>query len=163
MGGTLTWVDWALAGAGVGLGLAGMAVDHLLGDDPGLEDPPAFLISASLILVVTTLLFALVGSTRARTGSCRLDRGCARNRESPPHLAGSTFRHRSGRDRLGLERRWTASECGNVPRRRCPVARNGGVRLRRDRQTLCLNRGVVMAGGYALFGAGRDGPPRFRL
>lgn len=53
-------MDWALAGAGVGLGLAGMAVDHLLGDDPGLEDPPAFLISAALILVVTTLLFALV-------------------------------------------------------------------------------------------------------
>jgi hypothetical protein len=59
-GATLTWADWALAGAGVGLGLAAMAVDHLLGDDPGLEDPPAFLISAALILVVTTLLFVLV-------------------------------------------------------------------------------------------------------
>jgi len=25
-----------------------MAVDHLLGDDPGLEDPPVFLLSAAL-------------------------------------------------------------------------------------------------------------------
>jgi hypothetical protein len=29
-----------------------MAVDHLLGDDPGLEDPPTFLISAAIILVI---------------------------------------------------------------------------------------------------------------
>ena len=53
-------VDWALASAGVCLGLAAMAVDHLLGDDPGLEDPPAFLISAAIILVTATLLFGLV-------------------------------------------------------------------------------------------------------
>ena len=53
-------VDWVLAGAGVVLGLAGMAVDHLVGDDPGLEDPPAFLISAAIILVITTLLFGRV-------------------------------------------------------------------------------------------------------
>ena len=53
-------VDWALASAGVCLGLAAMAVDHLLGDDPGLEDPPAFLISAAMILVTATLLFGLV-------------------------------------------------------------------------------------------------------
>jgi hypothetical protein len=37
-----------------------MAVDHLLGDDPGLEDPPAFLISAAIILATATLLFGLV-------------------------------------------------------------------------------------------------------
>jgi hypothetical protein len=37
-----------------------MAVDHLLGDDPGLEDPPAFLISAAIILVTAALLFGLV-------------------------------------------------------------------------------------------------------
>ncbi len=49
-----------LAGMGVALGLAGMAVDHLLGDDPGLEDPPAFLISAAVILVITALLFGRV-------------------------------------------------------------------------------------------------------
>jgi hypothetical protein len=56
----MTRLDWALAGAGVALGIAAMAVDHLLGDDPGLEDPPAFLISAAFILVVAVLLFGLV-------------------------------------------------------------------------------------------------------
>jgi predicted permease len=45
---------------GVSLGLAAMAVDHLLGDDPGLEDPPAFIISSAIILVIATLLFGLV-------------------------------------------------------------------------------------------------------
>jgi hypothetical protein len=53
-------IDWALAGAGVALGLAAMAVDHLLGDDPGLEDPPAFLISAATIVTIATLLFGRV-------------------------------------------------------------------------------------------------------
>jgi hypothetical protein len=57
--------DWALAGTGVTLGLAAMAVDHLLGDDPGLEDPPTFLVSAAVILVIAALLFGLVGP-RAR-------------------------------------------------------------------------------------------------
>jgi hypothetical protein len=54
---TMVRLDWALACAGVALGLAAMAVDHLLGDDPGLEDPPAFLISAAVILLVAALLF----------------------------------------------------------------------------------------------------------
>jgi uncharacterized membrane protein YhaH (DUF805 family) len=49
-----------LGGAGVALGLAAMAVDHLIGDDPGLEDPPAFLISAAVILVTAALLFGRV-------------------------------------------------------------------------------------------------------
>jgi hypothetical protein len=49
--------DWLLAGGGVTLGLAAMAVDHLIGDDPGLEDPPAFLISVAIILTITALLF----------------------------------------------------------------------------------------------------------
>jgi hypothetical protein len=56
----LSRIDWALAGAGVVLGLAAMAVDHLLGDDPGLEDPPTFLISAAIVLVVATVLFGRV-------------------------------------------------------------------------------------------------------
>jgi hypothetical protein len=59
-------MDWALVSAGVCLGLAAMAVDHLLGDDPGLEDPPTFLISAAIILVIATLLFALVVRRGAR-------------------------------------------------------------------------------------------------
>jgi hypothetical protein len=53
-------VDWALVSAGVCLGLAAMAVDHLLGDDPGLEDPPTFLISAAIIVVIAALLFGFV-------------------------------------------------------------------------------------------------------
>jgi hypothetical protein len=50
-------VDWVLATTGAALGLAAMAVDHLLGDDPGLEDPAAFGISAAIIIIVVTLLF----------------------------------------------------------------------------------------------------------
>jgi hypothetical protein len=53
-------VDLALAAVGIALGLAAMAVDHLLGDDPGLEDPPAFAISALIVLAVAGLLFGRV-------------------------------------------------------------------------------------------------------
>jgi hypothetical protein len=42
------------------LGLAAMAVDHLLGDDPGLEDSPTFLVSGAIILLLITLLFGFV-------------------------------------------------------------------------------------------------------
>ena len=52
--------DWALLSAGVCLGLAAMAVDHLLGDDPGLEDPVTFLITAAIIVVIAVALFSLV-------------------------------------------------------------------------------------------------------
>lgn len=34
-----------------------MAADHLIGDDPGLEDPPAFLVATGLCLVVALVLF----------------------------------------------------------------------------------------------------------
>jgi hypothetical protein len=37
-----------------------MAVDHLMGDDPGLEDPPAFAVATVLCLLVAVLLFAVV-------------------------------------------------------------------------------------------------------
>jgi hypothetical protein len=37
-----------------------MGADHLMGDDPGLEDPPAFLVSAGLCLLVALILFVLV-------------------------------------------------------------------------------------------------------
>jgi hypothetical protein len=53
-------VDLALAAVGIALGLAAMAVDHLLGDDPGLEDPPAFAISALVVLAIAGLLFGRV-------------------------------------------------------------------------------------------------------
>jgi hypothetical protein len=42
------------------LAVAAMAVDHLLGDDPGLEDPPAFLIASALSLGLALLLFGRV-------------------------------------------------------------------------------------------------------
>ena len=53
-------VDWVLAGVGVLLGLAAMGVDHLLGDDPGLEDPPTFLITSAIVVGLVALLFGLV-------------------------------------------------------------------------------------------------------
>jgi hypothetical protein len=34
------------------LALAAMSVEHLLGDDPGLEDPPAFVFSVAVIALV---------------------------------------------------------------------------------------------------------------
>ena len=56
----MTRIDWALAGTGVALGVAAMAVDHLLGDDPGLEDPVTFIVSAALVVVVAAVLFGRV-------------------------------------------------------------------------------------------------------
>lgn len=40
--------------------IAAMAVDHLMGNDPGLEDPGAFVFSAALCLVVAIVLFGAV-------------------------------------------------------------------------------------------------------
>lgn len=37
-----------------------MAVDHLMGDDPGLEDPPTFLISSALLLALAAFVFGFV-------------------------------------------------------------------------------------------------------
>lgn len=39
------------------LAIAAMAVDHLLGDDPGLEDPRTFLIACAVTLAVAALVF----------------------------------------------------------------------------------------------------------
>jgi hypothetical protein len=40
--------------------VAAMAVDHLLGDDPGLEDPPTFAISCAVTLGLVALVFGWV-------------------------------------------------------------------------------------------------------
>lgn len=40
--------------------ISAMAADHLLGDDPGLEDPPAFLLSAGLCVLVAIILFGVI-------------------------------------------------------------------------------------------------------
>src|SRR5918994_838310 len=108
-------IDWALAGAGVALGLAAMAVDHLIGDDPGLEDPPAFLISAAIILAITTLLFGRV-VRRARDPS--------RASLIVALLAVAS-----------LPLIWLGVRC-SCDRQRGAVARDGRVHVRRDRQAL---------------------------
>jgi hypothetical protein len=57
----LSWTRAALIGVGATLlAVLAMVGDHLLGDDPGLEDPAAFLISAALSVVAAALLFGLV-------------------------------------------------------------------------------------------------------
>ena len=48
-------------GVGVSaIAVAAMAVDHLLGDDPGLEDVPTFLLSSGLTLAVAAVVFGIV-------------------------------------------------------------------------------------------------------
>jgi hypothetical protein len=56
----MTWIGTA----GVVLAILAMGVDHLMGDDPGLDDPPAFLISVGIVLVLAGVLF---GWTLPRT------------------------------------------------------------------------------------------------
>ena len=48
-------------GVGVSaIAVAAMSVDHLLGDDPGLEDVPTFLLSSGLTLAVAAVVFGIV-------------------------------------------------------------------------------------------------------
>ena len=42
------------------LAVAAMAVDHLLGDDPGLEDPPMFAISCAVTVGLAALVFGRI-------------------------------------------------------------------------------------------------------
>lgn len=42
------------------LAVAAMAVDHLMGDDPGLEDAPMFAISCALTLTLAALVFGRI-------------------------------------------------------------------------------------------------------
>jgi drug/metabolite transporter (DMT)-like permease len=46
--------------AGTLVAVSAMAADHLMGDDPGLEDPPAFLLAVALCLLVAAVLFIAV-------------------------------------------------------------------------------------------------------
>jgi hypothetical protein len=50
----------SVIGAAVTALALSMVFDHLLGDDPGLEDPVAFLIAAALVLLTTGIVFGLV-------------------------------------------------------------------------------------------------------
>jgi hypothetical protein len=62
-------------GVGVtALALVAMVFDHLLGDDPGLEDPIAFVVAAALTLLTTAIVFGVVvprASGDARTAAKR--------------------------------------------------------------------------------------------
>jgi hypothetical protein len=40
--------------------ISAMAADHLLGDDPGLEDPPAFLVASGVCVLLALVLFGVV-------------------------------------------------------------------------------------------------------
>ena len=46
------------------LALVAMVFDHLLGDDPGLEDPVAFLVSAAFVLFTAGIVFGVVRAAR---------------------------------------------------------------------------------------------------
>lgn len=50
---------WIGVGA-TALAIAAMAVEHLMGDDPGLEDPPAFLVASACSLALAAILFGRV-------------------------------------------------------------------------------------------------------
>jgi hypothetical protein len=56
------------------LSIGSMATDHLLGSDPGLEDPPAFLIGAGASIVLVVVVFGVVVPRAKRAGAER----CAR-------------------------------------------------------------------------------------
>ena len=55
------------------LALVAMVFDHLLGDDPGLEDPVAFLISAAFVLLTAGIVFGVV-VPRAKADPRRAER-----------------------------------------------------------------------------------------
>ena len=42
------------------LAIAAMSVDHLLGDDPGLEDPPMFVIASAVTIGLALLVFGRI-------------------------------------------------------------------------------------------------------
>jgi hypothetical protein len=66
-----------IAAAIAALAVAAMAVDHLLGDDPGLEDPPAFLIASGLSLLLVALLFGIL-VPRTKAGPSAPERAATR-------------------------------------------------------------------------------------
>jgi hypothetical protein len=67
------WTN-AIGAAVTVLALVAMVFDHLLGDDPGLEDPIAFVVAAALTLLTTAIVFGVVvprGGSDARTAAKR--------------------------------------------------------------------------------------------
>jgi hypothetical protein len=52
--------DNIIAAAVTAFALVAMVFDHLLGDDPGLEDPVAFAVAAAFVLVTAGIVFGVV-------------------------------------------------------------------------------------------------------
>lgn len=52
--------DIAIAVGATGLAIVAMGVDHLIGDEPGLADPPTFLIASGLSVALAALVFGRV-------------------------------------------------------------------------------------------------------
>lgn len=59
--------ETAIGLAATTVALVAMVFDHLVGDDPGLEDPVAFLVAATLTLTATATVFGFV-VPRAKAG-----------------------------------------------------------------------------------------------
>jgi hypothetical protein len=65
--------EWAIGIGVTVLALVAMVFDHLLGDDPGLEDPVAFVVAGALTLATTGIVFGVV-VPRARSSPARAAR-----------------------------------------------------------------------------------------
>lgn len=59
------------------LGLVAMVFDHLLGDDPGLEDPIAFIVAAVLTIACAFVVFGVV-VPRTKRSAAPADRAATR-------------------------------------------------------------------------------------
>lgn len=68
-------VDAAIAVGVTALALVAMAFDHLLGEDPGLEDPVAFAVASVLTLATAAVVFGAVVPRAAPDASRSAKRG----------------------------------------------------------------------------------------
>ena len=69
--------ETAIGIAATALGLVAMAFDHLVGDDPGLEDPIAFVVAAVLTIACAFVVFGIV-VPRTKRDTALADRGATR-------------------------------------------------------------------------------------
>ena len=69
--------ETAIGIAVTALALVAMVFDHLLGDDPGLEDPIAFIVAAVLTIACTFVVFGVV-IPRTKRSAAPADRAATR-------------------------------------------------------------------------------------
>jgi hypothetical protein len=69
--------ETAIGIAVTAVALVAMVFDHLLGDDPGLEDPIAFIVAAVLTLACAFIVFGLV-VPRTKRSAAPADRAATR-------------------------------------------------------------------------------------